>query len=131
MADTSQHGGAEPASTSGATVRSIDELQDWSRRTGIPTIVVCSLQLEEVITAGEPAWIAADFWCCSDDELELALQHATQLIIAEDLDKVCGEAARLAEEGERVVMLEWPQGEPIPLPRRWVPPTPLTESRMK
>jgi hypothetical protein len=91
------------------------ELERWGERVNIPVVPITGFHLEKLVTAGAPAWIAYDYWCCDDDELAFAIQHATQVIIADDVDRFNHVAAGLALEGERVLLLDWPEGTPLPL----------------
>jgi hypothetical protein len=107
----------EASSTIDAEMRPIQDLEDWGERVGIPVVPISpSLHLEKLVAAGVPAWIAYDYWCCDEEELAFAIGHATQVVIADDVDRFNHVAAGLALEGERVLLLDWPEGAPLPLP---------------
>jgi hypothetical protein len=91
------------------------QLERWGEHAGIPVVPITRFHLEKLVAGGEPAWIAGDCWCCDDEELAFALAHATQVIIADDVDRFNHVAAGLALEGERVLLLDWPEGTPLPL----------------
>jgi hypothetical protein len=94
-------------------IRSLDDLHAWCERAGIPLVSLSpSLHLEQLVDAGVSAWIVADCWARTDDEEALGIKHATRVIWADDLNTVCAEAARLAGNGERVLLLEEPDAEP-------------------
>ena len=107
----------EPVEELSATL--ILNLEDWGRRVGIAVVPVApSWHLEVLISAGATAWIAVDYCCCSDTELAIAIKHATHVITAgDDIDRFHRVAADLAADGGRVLLLEWPEGTPLPLPR--------------
>jgi hypothetical protein len=96
-------------------MRPIQDLEDWGERVGIPVVPITRFHLEKLVAAGVPAWIAYDYWCCDEEELAFAIGHATQVVIADDVDRFNHVAAGLALEGERVLLLDWPEGAPLPL----------------
>jgi hypothetical protein len=106
----------EASSTIDAEMRPIQDLEDWGERVGIPVVPITGFHLEKLVAAGVPAWIAYDYWCCDEEELAFAIGHATQVVIADDVDRFNHVAAGLALEGERVLLLDWPEGAPLPLP---------------
>jgi hypothetical protein len=91
-------------------------LESRGERVGIPVVPITGFHLEKLVAAGVPAWIAYDYWCCDEEELAFAIGHATQVVIADDVDRFNHVAAGLALEGERVLLLDWPEGAPLPLP---------------
>jgi hypothetical protein len=90
-------------------------LEGWGERVGIPVVPITGFHLEKLVAAGAAAWIAYDYWCCDEKELAFALANATQVINADDVDRFNHVAAGLALEGERVLLLDWPEGAPLPL----------------
>jgi hypothetical protein len=107
----------EASSAINAAMLPIPDLEEWGKRAGIPVVPISpSLHLEKLVAAGVPAWIAYDYWCCDEEELAFAIGHATQVVIADDVDRFNHVAAGLALEGERVLLLDWPEGAPLPLP---------------
>ena len=90
-------------------------LEGWGERVGIPVVPITGFHLEKLVAAGAAAWIADDYWCCDENELAFALANATQVINADDVDRFNHVAAGLALEGERVLLLDWPEGAPLPL----------------
>jgi hypothetical protein len=108
---------AEASSTMDGRMPPIPDLEDWGERAGIPVVPISpSLHLERLVAAGAPAWIAGDYWCCDEEELAFAIEHATQVIIADNTERFNHVAAELALGGERVLLLDWPEGTPLPLP---------------
>ena len=102
-----------PARTGTNHIRSLDDLYAWCERAGIPLVSLSpSLHLEQLVEAGVPAWIAVDCWARTDHEEALGIKHATHVIWADTIDMVCAEAAWLAADGERVLLLEQPDAEP-------------------
>jgi hypothetical protein len=93
-------------------------LEGWGERVGIPVVPITGFHLEKLVAAGAAAWIAYDYWCCDEEELAFALANATQVIIADDVDRFNHVAAGLALEGERVLLLDSLEGAPLPLPLR-------------
>ena len=95
-------------------IRSFDDLDAWCRGAGIPLVPLSpSLHLEQLVAADVPAWIAIDNWASDEREEAFGLKHATRVIRADDLDPVCAEAASLAVQGERVLLLEEPGAAPF------------------
>ena len=116
----SEHNTEAPAASSLAISApqwpmSAAQLERWSEHAGIPVVPITGVHLERLVAASAPAWIAGDCWCCDDEELAFALAHATQVIIADNADRFNHVAAGLALEGERVLLLDWPEGTPLPL----------------
>jgi len=105
----------EASSTIDAEMRPIPDLEEWGKRVGIPVVPITGFHLEKLVAAGAAAWIADDYWCCDENELAFALANATQVINADDVDRFNHVAAGLALEGERVLLLDWPEGAPLPL----------------
>ena len=106
----------EASSTIDAEMRPIPDLEEWGKRVGIPVVPITGFHLEKLVAAGAAAWIADDYWCCDENELAFALANATQVIIADDVDRFNHIATELALEGERVLLLDSPEGAPLPLP---------------
>jgi hypothetical protein len=116
----SQHNTEAPAASPPAIgapqwPMSAAQLERWGERAGIPVVPITGFHLEKLFATGTPAWIAYDYWCCDDEELAFALAHATQVIIADDVDRFNHVAAGVALDGERVLLLDWPEGTPLPL----------------
>ena len=105
----------EASSTIDAEMRPIQDLEDWGERVGIPVVPITGFHLEKLVAAGAAAWITYDYWCCDEEELAFALANAPQVVIADDVDRFNHIAAGLALEGERVLLLDWPEGAPLPL----------------
>jgi hypothetical protein len=91
------------------------QLERWGENAGIPVVPISGFHLEKLVAASAPAWIAYDYWCGDEDELAFAIQHATMVITADDVDRFNHVAAGLALEGERVLLLDWLEGTPLPL----------------
>ena len=110
-----------------AKVRSFKHLDAWALRHRIPFVGTFPHEMEELLASGAPAWIAINFWSGTEDEIVFALSHATQIMIAADnVDPLCREAAELAAEGHRIVMLDGPpQGCGVRLP--WGTPSEASE----
>ena len=107
---------AEASSTMDGGMPPIPDLEDWGERAGIPVVPISpSLHLEKLVAAGAPAWIAGDCWCCDETELAFAVEHATQVIITDNTRRFSHVAAELALQGERVLLLDWPDGTPLRL----------------
>jgi hypothetical protein len=109
-----------------AKVRSFKHLDAWALRHRIPFVGTFPHEMEELLASGAPAWIAINFWSGTEDEIVFALSHATIVIAADNVDPLCREAAELAAEGHRIVMLDGPpQGCGVRLP--WGTPSEASE----
>ena len=106
----------EASSAIDAAMLPIPDLEEWGKRAGIPVVPITGFHLEKLVAAGAAAWIAYDYWCCDEKELAFALANATQVVIADDVDRFNHVTAGLALEGERVLLLDSPEGAPLPLP---------------
>ena len=107
----------EALSSMNAGMAPILDLEDWGERAGIPVVPISPpLHLESLIARQAPAWIAGDCCCADEEEIAFAVEHATQIIIADNVGRFDHVAADLALAGERVLLLDWPEGTPLRLP---------------
>ena len=95
-------------------INGYDDLKAWADDADIPIVV---LPVRDQTLASAAAWIAIDAGRARSEEVSLALSQATHLITVSWLNPYYREAAKLAVRGHRIVMLRWPVGCAVPLPR--------------